>query len=605
MPGIAGFVKIQNFSDAGSILTRMLDTLKSRADCRGVARIWEGEQCGLGAEVLRHINLKGCSSLTSRNGLIVDGDIFDDSDSHSLIDFLPEMLREENHISLADLRGAFSAVYVDFECNKLILCSDKFGTKPLYWAKVGGGIAFATEIKAFFCVPGVNKKPCERAYADFYRYGFAMEDRTLLEGIELVPPGTIIEFDLVTKKLKKLRYWNAVSLFVPVGEHSSDLDMRQVGEQFSVAVNRRMEGVGKLGVSLSGGLDSRAILAVMGDKAQGMTSYTLGLPGCEDERLTERLANVSGTHHEFLPLGKEYLSNFESMARALVVLSDGLYHPHESTEKRALDYFCTQPFDVVLRGHAGELAKASLAYPLAANSELQACKDNRQAAAYAYAKANLVLRDLTPQDIFSPQIAKAVDEGPRQSIIDVVSELPKGIAPEDICLFLYLTQWVRRQVLASLAIFRSQVEVRLPYLDEDFLKILLRVPVCDRWDGELQREVVLRNTPALAKIPNSNTGAPLDAGPLRLFVTDKVNSILRRLSFPGFRHYTEFDRWQREYFKTALEQILFDERTLSRGLYRREGLQSVFDAHISGKKNYAHMLGTVVGLEIWQREFID
>ena len=111
--------------------------------------------------------------------------------------------------------------------------------------------------------------------------------------------------------------------------------------------------------------------------------------------------------------------------------------------------------------------------------------------------------------------------------------------------------------------------------------------------------------PGLVKIPNSNTGAPLDAGPLRLFISDKFNSLMKRLSVRGFRHYTEFQNWHREGFKQSSQEIIFSEKTKDRNIYNMDQLKSVFELHISGKKDYGHILGTIVGLELWFRSFVD
>jgi len=111
--------------------------------------------------------------------------------------------------------------------------------------------------------------------------------------------------------------------------------------------------------------------------------------------------------------------------------------------------------------------------------------------------------------------------------------------------------------------------------------------------------------PSLIKVPNSNTGAPLDAGPLRLFVTDKFNSLMKRLSVPGFRHYTEFNKWYRDVFKEISRRLIFHEKTRSRNLYDMDFLKEVFDIHMAGSKNYGRLLGTVVGIELWFRSFVD
>ncbi len=378
-----------------------------------------------------------------------------------------------------------------------------------------------------------------------------------------------------------------------------------MADAFVAATKRRLGNAGEIGISLSGGLDSRAILAAMGTAARDIPSYTLGVPGCRDEVLTARMAKIAGTRHTFLELGSEYLSGFSEVASTLVRLSDGLYHPQEATEKLALDYFADAPFRIVLRGHGGELAKASLAHPVMVTPEVLTFRSPGPMLDFLLRRANQVTRDIDAREIFSPPMLDVVADGTRQSLKEAMGNAVESLAPADACIYYYLTQWIRRQVVASLEIFRAQVEIRLPFVDEQFLSLLLKTPLERRYSGELQARVVARCMAELLKIPNSNTGAPLDAGPLRLFITDKLSSLLKRLRLPGSRHYTEFVRWQREQFREDMESIVFDERTLSRGLYRPEGLRAAFDAHCTGTRNCGRLLATIVGLELWYRTFVD
>jgi asparagine synthase (glutamine-hydrolysing) len=159
--------------------------------------------------------------------------------------------------------------------------------------------------------------------------------------------------------------------------------------------------------------------------------------------------------------------------------------------------------------------------------------------------------------------------------------------------------------VASLEIFRTQTDIRLPYVDEYFLAALLKLPVHLRNSGEIHVALVQRYMPGLVKVPNSNTGAPLDAGKFRLYFQDKMNSAMKRLSVLGFRHYTEFQQWYRRAFRETIHDILFDTKTSQRGIFQPDALKTVVDAHMSGAKNYAHLLGTAVGIELWCREFCD
>jgi asparagine synthase (glutamine-hydrolysing) len=356
---------------------------------------------------------------------------------------------------------------------------------------------------------------------------------------------------------------------------------------------------------LSGGLDSRGLLAGLGDRAKDLYTYTLGLAGCADEKLALRMARAAGTRHEFIELGHSYIGNFKMMAKEMIRLSDGMYHPHESTEMLALEYFKRAPFRVLLRGHGGEIAKAALAYPVMATPKVTSCRCGPEILEVILKITNLVLRDIEPDKLFQPEFASVMKEAPRTSIERSCAAAAKNFAPADVCIYYYIKEHIRRQVVASLEIFRSQIDIRLPYVDADFIGKLLCLPVELRNSGEIHVALIKRCMPALMKIKNSNTGAPLDAGPLRLFITDKFNSLLKKMSVPGFRHYTEFQKWHRGGFRDTSKKIIFSEQTESRRMYKMDYLEKVFNLHVTGKRDYGHLLGTIVGLELWFREFVD
>jgi asparagine synthase (glutamine-hydrolysing) len=215
------------------------------------------------------------------------------------------------------------------------------------------------------------------------------------------------------------------------------------------------------------------------------------------------------------------------------------------------------------------------------------------------------MRDINIGQMFNTSFLEHMKEGPRESLQDSCGAASEVLSAPDLCIYYYITERIRRQVVASLDIFRTEIEVRMPYVDEQFIRALLKLPVQNRNRGEIQFALVKRCMPELIAIPDSNTGAPLDAGPLRLLVTDKFNSLMKRLSVKGFRHYTEFHKWHRERFKENTERIIFSEKAADRGIYNQDHLRSVFNLHISGEKNYGQLLGTVVGLELWFRTFVE
>jgi asparagine synthase (glutamine-hydrolysing) len=117
-------------------------------------------------------------------------------------------------------------------------------------------------------------------------------------------------------------------------------------------------------LSLSGGLDSRAVLSAIDCKSNPISTYTLGVEGCADEVIARELAQIADVPNHFLEMNAKYLTEGVENIRRMVSLTDGMYLTHGLTEMLVLRFLEGSDSNVLLRGHGGELAKASLAWPL-------------------------------------------------------------------------------------------------------------------------------------------------------------------------------------------------------------------------------------------------
>lgn len=605
MTGIAGFFKNGCAGQEEVVLSGMLDNF-SGGSGENELIVTRDFVSGAGAVGCAHWAWSSADAVCIDGGdsgcsLHVNGEMYGRSGAELLQSYVQ---KGRSFLDDMPIDGAFSGVLLDKRGRNAVIFTDFFGLEPLYYYLQDGVFAFASSIKGLLAVPGVNKSVDISTFASFWNFGYALLDRTPFKHIKLLPAATGLVFDFTACKLESFTYGSSLNLF---GQPENNGGLDETARAFMTAVQKRSNDASsiQLGLSLSGGLDSRAILGGLGDRANGLKTYTLGLPGCADERLAARMAQVFKCIHEFIPIGEDSLKDFESLARMLVELSDGLYHPHESTERVALNYLAKRPFAVMLRGHGGEIAKASLAYPVQATADMRGMAV-ADVVSRLYEKSSLAGNNIDMASLLTSDVYKATNRMSWEMFQQAVEPgVSAGLSNVDLCIYLYIDQCIRRQVVASLSLFRSKVGVRLPYLDRDFLNLLLRLPVEKRWSGEFHHYFIHHFALRLESIPDSNTGAPLNAGPLRLLVTDKVNAVLKRLGVTGFRHYTEFQKWQRKYFSNVTKELLFSEQSLDRGYYRAEGLQEVFDHHVSGQKNHAHFLGTAVAIELWHRIYVD
>ena len=112
----------------------------------------------------------------------------------SVIELLMHGLTMEGPRFLASLAGCFAAALWDQQQQRLTLVSDRFGMRPLYWARVSGALVFASEIKALFAVPGVNRAMSPEGLGQFFAFGQYLGDRTSFDSIAVLPAASILAF---------------------------------------------------------------------------------------------------------------------------------------------------------------------------------------------------------------------------------------------------------------------------------------------------------------------------------------------------------------------------------------------------------------------------
>ena len=177
-----------------------------------------------------------------------------------------------------------------------------------------------------------------------------------------------------------------------------------------------------------------------------------------------------------------------------------------------------------------------------------------------------------------------------------------SLSPADLCSYLYLTEHHRRFTVGSLELFRNYVEVRMPFLNEDFFRTLFRSPASWRDKTEIHRAIIGANAPSLLRVRNSNNGAPGDAGPFAEKLWDKVNSFLKRLNLYGYRHYHSFERWMKQRLLESVEQVLLHPRSVEREIFHEAGLRRLIDETKRGVADHAYLLQILLILELWQQE---
>jgi asparagine synthase (glutamine-hydrolysing) len=499
----------------------------------------------------------------------------------------------------SQLQGAFCTAVLDERTKRLVLTSDLLGSYPLYWYNGEHRFVFASELKAVLRDSAVHHAAEPRAVADYLTFGFLCGTKTLAKQVHLLPSASILTFCWEDGSCTIERYWRLHQAFQP-WDGSKAAYVEKLGQAFNGAVQRALSGTYGFGVSLSGGLDSRAILSAIDCAQTPVSTYTLGVKGCADEVIAEKLSRIAGTKHRFFELDSRYLGEFLANLRKMVSLTDGMYLSHGLTEMLALQFLEDADFSVLLRGHGGELAKVSLAWPLHTDERIHRMRSTEEFIPYILQRVNYISHGVALHELFTDEWFAQMEGAAQQSLEASIADVP--LAPADLCSYLYLEEHHRRFTVPSLELFRTMFEVKLPFLDPDFLTVLFRAPAPWRDSTAIHRAIIGTNHPAMLRVRNSNTGAPGSAGPFLETIFDKINTLAKRLNIYGYRHYHNFERWMKQMLVESVEQVLLSPDSLSRGIYCEVTLRRLLEETRRGIADHGYLLQVLLILELWQQE---
>jgi asparagine synthase (glutamine-hydrolysing) len=211
-----------------------------------------------------------------------------------------DLFQRSGTAGFARLAGQFAVAVWDQAGRRLVLARDRIGYAPLYFTVTQGRFLFASEYKALLAISSVPARPNREAIQTIQSTKWIKPGATCLEGIYPVAPGTWLEADF--ERIHTARFWN-----IPIAvEHE---DERQhaaaLRDSFLQTLQRQVAPYRRVGISLSGGLDSAVMAAgvrrVAGDRE--VHTFTAGY-GPEDREVVNAamVARELGTRHHPLML---------------------------------------------------------------------------------------------------------------------------------------------------------------------------------------------------------------------------------------------------------------------------------------------------------------
>jgi asparagine synthase (glutamine-hydrolysing) len=486
------------------------------------------------------------------------------------------------------LNGRFHGLVANRHQGTATLFNDRYGLQRLYYHQSKDGFYFAAEAKAILKVRPELRRTDPRGLGEFVVCGCVLENRTLFPGIYVLPPGSAWVFRDCALEARNSYFepkeWEQQEALMPE-EYYHHLRSTFVGN-----LPRYFNGRERIGVSLTGGLDTRIIMAWRKAPPDSLHCYTFGSTyrDNQDVRLARKVAKICGQSHHVITTGKEFLSRFPHYAERSTYLTDACVDLSRSP-------------DLYVNERAREIAPVRIVGTYGSEILLHAVMFKPEEPA----------RGLFRPDVL-PQIHAAKE----------TFDASRRAHPVTFAAFRQ-SPWHHYGVLG---LEQTQVAVRSPYLDNDVVKAVYRSPGSVAANEEGRLRLIRDGNPALARLRTDRGIGGLNGVFTRhllefLFKAEYVYDYgmpqwvarldhffaplhLERL-WLGRHKVFHFRVWYRDELANYVREMLLDQRSLARPYVVPKGVQAIVDGHLRGDRNYTTEIHRLLTLELTHRLFVD
>ena len=625
MCGIVGIFNLDGQSVSPVLLRKMNETLSHRGpDGEGY---YTDRFIGFGHRRLAIIDLSpaGHQPMITPDGQLVltyNGEIYNFRELRAELQSLGCLFRSQSDSEVVlqsyaqwgpacvqRFNGMFAFAVWDKTRQELFLARDRYGIKPLYYTFRDRVFLFGSEYKAFLPHPAVSVGVDLEALLEYFTFQNIFTDRTLLQGIRLLPPGCQATLSLAgtAEGLRIVRYWD-FDFSEPDRPARQEEYAEELDRLFRQAVNRQLVSDVEIGSYLSGGMDSGSITAIAAGQLPYIKTFTCGfdlhsasgLESAFDEReKAEHISYLFKTEHY------EMVLKAGDMERILPLLAWHLEDPRvgQSYPNFYVARLAAKFVKVVLCGTGGDELFGGYPwryYRAVVNDNFEDYIDKY------YVFWQRLIPNRVIHEVFRPVWDQVKHVWTRDIFRDVFpTPLPNLTRPED-----YLNHsltFEAKTFLHGLLVVEDRLsmahslETRVPFLDNDLVDFAMRLPV--RLKLSNLTEVVRLNEnepgPKVAKYFEKTKDGKLL---LRRVMERTVPATVTEAVKQGFS--APDASWFRGESMAYVRRLLFDRKSVIYDFLDPAPVQALVNEHLEGKQNRRLFLWSLLNFHWWCHHFL-
>jgi asparagine synthase (glutamine-hydrolysing) len=405
----------------------------------------------------------------------------------------------------ASLFGQFVLLRHNERSRTLTVTTDRFGHFPLYMASEAKRLYLATDIASLAQRTGAGSSPDYAAMSDIVAFNVPFDQRTPLSRIASVGGSHELTIDLDTLAQSSRKLWDPVTLLA-----TADLRFDDVKDQL---VDLFLEGVSlatakrsAVAVTLSGGADSRCLLAASLHVGKRTAVYSTGVPGSRALAYAHDMARLCGVQDNPHPLSEDFVVRFPALMRESNHALHGMSFASEVEAMWLREHVA--PEGVLLHGAFAELYKIGKMHNYQYDSSIGGLSGGavgeqlweRFAGRYATRRQGLALA-----------YRASLGEQAHEHLAAKVAHYQRDLHTAGVLQMIYLDEFLGKVAKGSWNMWRQRVPTMFPFAYPPLVDLILRVRTADKVLDDFVVHLLRRTNAKLARYPDSNTGARIGA----------------------------------------------------------------------------------------------
>ncbi|MFA5118287.1 MAG: asparagine synthase (glutamine-hydrolyzing) [Candidatus Omnitrophota bacterium] len=620
MCGICGMIDLSSKPIASlSLIKKMADALTHRGpDDEG---FFVKQGVALGHRRLSIIDLfSGHQPIFNENKnicIVFNGEIYNYKDlfndlvqkghrflTHSDTEVIVHLYEEYGPECVNKLRGMFVFALWDEPRKRLMVARDRLGKKPLYYYRGNDVFLFASEIKAML-KSGLVRAQVNESLFDFYlSLGYTPGAETFFKDISKLEPGNYLLLE-EHGSLNVRQYWDIVN--VPARDISFQEAFTTIKKILLESVSLRLMSEVPLGVFLSGGLDSSAIVALMSEVSdKRIKTFSVGYkdaPQMSELKYARVVSDKFKTdHQEFFLTHDDLFSSIDTLLEHTeepLVESAGiaLYKLSKLAKPHATVLLSGEGSDEIFAGYAlyekmhriENIYGALRFIPGFIRNQAPRIAPTEKLNKYLewicmpfeerYRSVSFDLTRMTREKMYTRRFRESLD-GKMEGYFNKLHSLVQGKSLLGKMLYIDTKTWLAEDILtkSDRMTMAASIEMRCPFLDHTLVEFCAGLP----------DEFKLRN----------GTGKFILKEIMKELLPEEI-VFRKKMGFP-----VPLTGWFRGGLYEKAKQLLLEEKSLSRGYFNSEYVRGLF-TNIQKKHDLGKRIFSLVTLELWHRKYID